>query len=194
MPYSPRPPRAVDRVSPARTEPLAAGFIERLGGPVGRFGSVGTQPWWTPLRVLLALGMTFLSLGYLSKAHCLVSTAGEGEPTLNWSGNRQYMSACYSDIAGMYSTYHAEGLGNPFAARVTTEPVLTSLFQWLLSALSNLTYPIAQALPFPVAPAAWYFTLTALVLGGLWIAALRLLLDLVGNRTWDLVLVAASPC
>lgn len=193
MPYSPEAPRAVDRVSPARTEPLAAGFIDRLGGPVGRFSRVGTQPWWTPLRVLLALGMTFLSLGYLSKAHCLVSVAGEGGATLDWSGNRQYMSACYSDIVGMYGTYHAEGVGNPFAARVTTEPVLTSLFQWLLGALSGLTYPLIDALPIPVAPEAWYFMLTAAALGSLWIVTLRLLLELSGNRTWDLVLVASSP-
>lgn len=193
MPYSPDSPRAVDRVSPARTEPLVAGVIERLGGPVGRFGRVGNQPWWTPLRVLIALGMTFLSLGYLSKAHCLRGVASEGEVTLNWSGNRQYMSACYSDIAGTYGTVHAEGVGNPFAARVATEPVLTSLFQWLLGALSDLTYPLIRALPVAVAPAAWYFMLTAVALGGLWIITLRLLFDVAGNRPWDLVLVAASP-
>nr|WP_227659092.1 MULTISPECIES: glycosyltransferase 87 family protein [unclassified Corynebacterium] len=103
------------------------------------------------------------------------------------------MSACYSDIAGAYGTYHAEGVLNPFAARVATEPVLTSLFQWLLGALSELTYPLLRALPVAVAPAAWYFALTAAALGIVWIVTLRLLLDLVRNRTWDLVLVAASP-
>ncbi|MDK8451534.1 glycosyltransferase 87 family protein [Corynebacterium mastitidis] len=186
--------RPADRVAPAHTEPLAAGVIERLGGPTGRFGSVGTQRWWTPLRVLIALGMTFLSLGYLSKANCLVSATGEGgRATLNWSGNRQYMSACYSDVVGQYGARHLERVSNPFAERQVDGPVLTGLFQWALNALAHLTEPLVRALPFPVAPAAWYFMLTALVLGCVWIVTLRLLLDLVGPRVWDLVLVAASP-
>ncbi|KQB86969.1 glycosyltransferase family 87 protein [Corynebacterium lowii] len=138
--------------------------------------------------------MTLLSLGYLSKAHCLASSRGDdGILRLDWSGNRQYMSACYSDIAGFHSALHFEELANPFAARTVEEPVLTSLFQWLINALSHLTYPAIEALSLPIAPAAWYFTISAAVLGCTWIITLRLLMDVVGNRVWDLILVAGSP-
>ena len=88
------------RVSPAHTEPVARGFLGFLGGPVGYFAAVGRQRWWTPLRTLIFTALIFLSFGYLSKANCLgTAVAEDGTVSLDWSGNRQYSSACYNDIA-----------------------------------------------------------------------------------------------
>ena len=104
---------------------MAAGFIEFIGGKLGRYAQVGTQRYWTPLRVLLMFAVIFLGLAYLSKAYCLESvlpgaglggagsagssggagaTTGAGEALLNWSGNRQYTAACYSDTIAGYSS------------------------------------------------------------------------------------------
>ena len=99
---------------------MAAGFIEFIGGKLGRYAQVGTQRYWTPLRVLLMFAVIFLGLAYLSKAYCLESvlpgaglggvgsaggSSGAGEALLNWSGNRQYTAACYSDTIAGYTQF-----------------------------------------------------------------------------------------
>lgn len=190
------------RVSPARTEPVARGFIEAIGGPLGRFAVVGSQRWWTPLRVLLLAALTTLSFGYLAKANCLVSTAKSSGAVLNWSGNRQYMSACYNDITPLF---HGRGLdqgGNPYAfswvsdgaTRYMEYPALAGLFQGAVAWISRVTYPLVDALPHVViADGVWYFMLTALVMSLMWLATIRIVVELTGNRVWDVVLIAASP-
>ena len=189
--------RPAARVQPARTEPVARGVIERLGGPVGRRALIGRQRWWTPLRVLLTLALTFLALGYLSKANCLFGTAETG---VNWSGNRPYMSACYNDILPLYSGRGLDDPGDPYAyswsedgrLRYMEYPVLAGWFQAILGAVAHYTFPVVRLL-LDVPEASWYFTLTALVLACMWLVVIRLVAELAGNRVWDVVLVAASP-
>lgn len=94
-----------NRRSPAAEEPIAASFIEFLGGKLGRHAQIGTQRYWTPLRVLFMFAVLFLGLGYLSKANCLASVGPPGQALLDWSGNRQYTSACYNDIITSYGNY-----------------------------------------------------------------------------------------
>lgn len=190
------------RSSPATEEPLARGFITFLGGRIGRHADVGVARWWTPVRVLTLTSLVFLAFGFLSKANCLQGTRGEGGGVdLDWSGDRQYVSACYNDVIPLY---HGRGLdqpGFPYAyswqegdlTRYMEYPVLAGLFQGLTGWLTRLTYPVIEALPFTVAEAAWYFCLTAFLLAGLWVITVRIVADLVGNRIWDAVLVAASP-
>lgn len=194
--------RTFSRVSPAETEPLAAGFTEFLGGPVGRFAAVGRQRWWTPLRVLIFTSLVFLSFGYLSKANCLMGVAGEdGTVSLNWSGNRQYVSACYNDIVPLYSGRGLAEGGFPYAfswqegdlTRYLEYPVLTGLFQGAIGWLARLSYPLIDALPGAIPAASWYFALTALAMSALWVLTIRLVAALAGDRIWDTVLVAASP-
>ncbi len=192
------------RVSPARTEPLARGFITFLGGPLGRHADVGRARWWTPLRVLVLTALVWLSFGFLSKANCLAGVRGEdGAVGLDWSGNRQYVSACYNDILPLYDGRGLSQGGFPYAfswvegdlTRYMEYPVLAGLFQGAVAWLTRLTYPLVEALPLPltIAESAWYFSLTALVLSAFWVTGIRLLVDLAGNRVWDLWLVAASP-
>lgn len=190
------------RVSPARTEPLARGFIDFLGGPLGRHAEVGRARWWTPLRVLILTALVWLSFGFLSKANCLGSARGEGgEVTLDWSGNRQYVSACYNDILPLYDGRGLNEGGFPYAyswvegdlTRYMEYPVLAGLFQGAVAWLTRLTWPVVEALPSTVAESVWYFCLSALILSAFWVAGIRLLCDLAGNRVWDVWLVAASP-
>ncbi|MDR7330530.1 glycosyltransferase family 87 protein [Corynebacterium guangdongense] len=190
------------RVWPARSESLARGFITFLGGPLGRHAEVGRARWWTPLRVLILTSLVWLSFGFLSKANCLQGVRGEdGVVGLNWSGNRQYVSACYNDILPLYNGRGLNEGGFPYAfswvegdlTRYMEYPVLAGLFQGAVAWLTRLTYPLVESLPLAVAESAWYFCLTALVLSAFWVAGIRLLVDLAGNRVWDLWLVAASP-
>lgn len=93
----------VDRVSPGDSEPVARDFINAIGGRFGRFAQVGTQRFWTPLRVLITTSLVFLAMGFLTKANCIQGSRGtDGVVSLNWSGSRQYTSACYNDIVPLY--------------------------------------------------------------------------------------------
>ncbi len=196
-------PDPARRVSPAATEPVAAGFIEFLGGPLGRFATVGRARWWTPLRTLIFTALIFLSFGFLSKASCLRGVRGEnGAVSLDWSGQVQYTSACYNDIVPLFAGRGFDSAGFPYAfswqedglTRYLEYPVLTGLFQGLMGWLSRMTWPLVDALPgLTVAPASWYFALTALVMSAMWVLTIRFVAELAGNRIWDTVLVAASP-
>ncbi|QGU05789.1 glycosyltransferase family 87 protein [Corynebacterium comes] len=191
-----------ERISPAATEPVAAGVISFLGGPVGRFAAVGRQRWWTPLRVIVSVALVFLSFGFLSKARCLEGTRGEdGLISLDWSGNRHYVAACYNDITPLYAGRGLDRGGFPYAfswvegdlTRYLEYPVLAGVFQWFMAGLSRLTYPLVELTPLIIPAASWYFALTALAMSGMWVFTIRLVAELAGNRIWDTVLVAASP-
>lgn len=193
----------VHRVTPAATEPVAAGFIEFLGGPVGRFAAVGRARWWTPLLTLIFTALVFLSFGFLSKANCIQGIRNEdGTVSLDWSGDRQYLSACYNDIVPLFGGRGFDTGGFPYAyswqegdlTRYLEYPVLTGLFQGVMGGLTRLTWPLVEALPFLAIPqAGWYFALTALVMSAMWVGAIRIVAELAGNRIWDTVLVAVSP-
>lgn len=190
------------RVSPALTEPSARGFTDFLGGPTGRFGLVGRARHITPLRVLIAVALTFLALGYLQKAACLGGAVGaDGTIGLNWAGDRQYAAACYNDILPLYAGRGLDEPGFVYAyswqegdlTRYMEYPVLAGLFQGAVGWLTRTTYPVFELVGAPVPEASWYFTLTALLFSVCWVLSVRMLAELAGNRIWDIVLVAASP-
>lgn len=192
-----------DRVSPAGTEPLSRGFIDFLGGPTGRFARLGRQPWWTPLRVLVLTALVFLSFGYLSKANCTLGTrTADGTVNLDWSGNRQFTSACYNDIVPLFGGRGLDQGGFPYAyswqdgdlTRYMEYPVLGGLFQGFMGWLTRLLYPVVDLIPGHTVPqSGLYFALTALVMSLMWVLTIRMVAELAGNRIWDTVLVAASP-
>ncbi|MDO5670736.1 MAG: glycosyltransferase 87 family protein [Corynebacterium sp.] len=189
-------------IRPLSAEPLARGIVDFLGGPTGRFGAVGRQRWWTPLRVLISVALVFLSFGFLSKARCLEGATGEdGSIGLNWSGNRQYVAACYNDITPLYEGRGLHLGGFPYAyswvegdvTRYLEYPVLAGYFQWLMAAFTRLTYPLVEASGLVIPEASWYFAFNALVMSVLWVLMIRMVADLAGHRIWDTLLVAASP-
>ena len=185
---------------PAAAEPIARGVVEFLGGRMGRHARVGRARWWTPLRVIIAVGWTFLALGFLSKANCAGGRrSDDGTILLNWDGNRNYTSFCYSDIIPLYAGRGLDQGGFPYAfswqegdlTRYMEYPVLAGLFQGLMGWISRTTYSFAEF--FGIPEAGWYFSLTALVLSCIWVGVLVMVYRLTGNRAWDTILVAASP-
>ena len=108
-------PGTEQRVLPSRTEPMARGFIRFIGGPPGAHALIGRTNWWTPLRVLLATAATFLVFGWLQKAQCIrTGFDGEGNPYVDWSGKRQFTSACYSDTVSLYAGRGLDNLDFPY--------------------------------------------------------------------------------
>lgn len=193
---------AANRVQPAHTEPLARGFVDFLGGPMGRHSEIGRARHWTPLRVLTLVSFIWLALGFLTKANCLQGVRGaDGVAGLDWSGNRQYVSACYNDILPLYNGRGLNEGGNPYAyswvegdlTRYMEYPVLAGLFQGAMGWLTRVTYPVVELIPLAIVESAWYFSLTALVFSAFWVLTIRMACDLAGNRIWDVWLIAASP-
>lgn len=191
------------RVSPGDTEPVARDFINAIGGRLGRFARVGTQAFWTPLRVLITTSLVFLAVGFLGKANCIQGgRAADGSIELNWSGHRQYTSACYNDIVPLYGGRGLDSPGFPYAyswqegdlTRYMEYPVLGGIFQWIAAVVTRFLYPAVEAIPGNRIPeAGLYFMVTALGLAFFWVLVIRMMVELTGNRVWDTVLVAASP-
>lgn len=196
----------VELGSPARRvsaleEPIAGDFRQFLGGRMGRFARVGAQEYWTPVRIILALALLFLAFGYLSKANCLQSQGEPGAAHLDWSGNKQLISGCYSDIVPLYKGRGLDQDIFPYAfswqdngrTRYLEYPVGTGYFQWIMATLTRVLSPALAHFPVAIAPVVLYFAFTALVMSVLWVLATRYLLELTGNRVWDTILVVTSP-
>jgi uncharacterized membrane protein len=82
-----------DWVDPTVDDPLVASLSEGVGGPVGR--RAAGHPWWTPIRVLLALTAVCMALGMVQKGNCYDDT---------WqNGQARYTHMCYSDLPYLYT-------------------------------------------------------------------------------------------
>jgi len=82
-----------DWVDPTIDDPLVASLSEGVGGPVG--SRAGGHPWWTPIRVLLALTAVCMALGMVQKGNCYEDT---------WqNGQARYTHMCYSDLPYLYT-------------------------------------------------------------------------------------------
>ena len=83
------PPRPVALTA---DDPLAAEYSLGVGGPIGTHA--GRHPWWTPLRVVLALTALCCALGFVSKTPCYQTSWGSDEV--------RYSDLCYSDLPYLY--------------------------------------------------------------------------------------------
>ncbi|WP_181310118.1 glycosyltransferase family 87 protein [Nocardioides campestrisoli] len=87
-------------VDPTRDDAVVASLSEGIGGPVGTRAS--GHPWWTPVRVLLALAALAMALGMVTKSACADT---------DWQDMDVRTSAmCYSDMPYLY-------IGRGFAER-----------------------------------------------------------------------------
>ncbi|KQY57408.1 MULTISPECIES: glycosyltransferase family 87 protein [unclassified Nocardioides] len=78
--------------APTREDPVAAALSEGIGGPVGEHAA--PHPWWTPVRVVLAMTAIVFALGMVQKAPCYSD---------NWmDGETRYSHMCYSDLPYLY--------------------------------------------------------------------------------------------
>lgn len=79
-------------VSPSADDPLVAALSRGVGGPVG--AHAGRHPWWTPVRVVLALTAICFALGLVQKAPCYHAS---------WTNSQsRYSEMCYSDLPYLY--------------------------------------------------------------------------------------------
>jgi uncharacterized membrane protein len=79
-------------VRPTADDPLVAALSPGLGGPVG--SRAGHHPWWTPVRVVLALTAICFALGMVQKAPCYHA---------KWTNSQsRYSEMCYSDLPYLY--------------------------------------------------------------------------------------------
>ena len=186
---------------PSRADPLAGAASESVGGPSGE-RSAG-HPWWTPVRVVLAVAALTFCLGMVQKTPCVAD---------DWSGTKlRYGAMCYSDVPYLYS-------GRGFAAGyvpytdndggypVMEYPVLIGYFSygaaWVTQTLSGSPdlQPRRDAGPDAVygqpgvaAESGRYFVVTAVLLAPFALLAAWFLTGVHRRRPWDAMLVAASP-
>ena len=94
-PAAPRPPRGEDRrrpVRPTEDDPVVAALSASVGGPSGEHAD--RHPWWTPVRVILALTAICFALGMVQKAPCYDA---------QWTNSQsRYAEMCYSDLPYLY--------------------------------------------------------------------------------------------
>jgi uncharacterized membrane protein len=82
----------VSSAHPSHDDPVVAALSEGAGGPLG--DRAARHPWWTPVRVVLALTALCVALGMVQKAGCYGET---------WSGEKRYTQMCYSDLPYLYT-------------------------------------------------------------------------------------------
>ncbi|WP_206214001.1 glycosyltransferase family 87 protein [Corynebacterium qintianiae] len=178
---------------------MARGWVDFLGGPMGRFAPIGRARFWSPLRAVITVAWVFLAFAALAKANCAGGRPDEnGVLRLNWDGNRQYTSFCYNDIVPLFG---GRGLDQPGfvydyswvegdLTRYMEYPVLAGIFQNVMGFISRNTYFLVDKF---LPDVGWYFYLTAFVMSVIWVITARMVAELTGNRIWDTLLVVASP-
>ena len=104
-PGSPTRNGAAAPVSPSNDDPGLRALSEGIGGPLGEHA--GRHPWWTPVRVLLALTAVCFALGVVKDAPCYRQ---------QWSdSNTNYTNMCYSDLPYLYTGRGFAELNWPYA-------------------------------------------------------------------------------
>ncbi|WP_181768103.1 glycosyltransferase family 87 protein [Streptomyces albidus (ex Kaewkla and Franco 2022)] len=89
--------RAPAPVHPTEQDEVAAAGSELIGGPAGRRVAHGTgASWWSPVRVVVLLGIGMFVLGMIQKAPCYYGAWFSGQ-------TNQYVHACYSDIPHLFA-------------------------------------------------------------------------------------------
>ncbi len=191
-------------VHPTVDDPLVGSLSEVVGGPVGT--RAGRHPWWTPVRVLLALATIVLALGVVQKTSCFQES---------WQdGTERYTHMCYSDLPYLYTGRGFAELEWPYSddaqdrARyaVMEYPVVISYWAYgtawathWLSGSPDLAprYAVgADALgdvDGVVAETRLYVAVNAVGFAGLTLLAVWLLAGVHRRRPWDAALLAVSP-
>ena len=186
---------------PSRDDPLVRAASEGIGGPVGDHAA--PHPWWTPLRVVLAVACLAFVVGMVQKTPCVRD---------NWSGaNLRYAQMCYSDVPYLY-------VGRGLAERIvpysdtggrydTLEyPVVIGYFAYSAALVTQALSGWPDLAPRAALPGdevfkapgvaeemGLYFKVTAVLLGVFALLAAWFLTGAHRGRPWDAMLVVAAP-
>jgi len=171
---------------PSRDDPTIGRASAVAGGPLGRYAAIGRSYWWTPVRVLLAVAMFTLLLGYAEKLPC-----ADG----NWVASKQYTHSCYSDVIPLWT---AEGLDRgqvPYRDHPVEYPVLTGGFMYLSAELTRAWHSVASDGWLPGHNEGIMFgVITCVLLACVGLLAVYATAGAAGpRRFWDTALFAASP-
>ncbi|WP_432477940.1 glycosyltransferase family 87 protein [Nocardioides sp. GXQ0305] len=192
------------RVHPTRDDPVVAALSEGVGGPVG--DHAGRHPWWTPVRVLLALTAVVMALGLVQKTSCY-QDAWQG-------GDQRYAHMCYSDLPYLYTGRGFAELAWPYSddtqvrARyeVMEYPVVISYWAygaaWITHAVTG-SPDVTERYGVPVGELAGrddvaretlvFVVVNVVGFTALALLAVWLLAGVHRRRPWDAAILAASP-
>ena len=188
-------------VRPTREDPLVTAASEGIGGPVG--DRARPHPWWTPVRVVLALAALALLLGMVQKTPCV---------NANWTGgDERYAAMCYSDVPYLYTGRGFAELRFPYGADddrypAMEYPVMIGYFAYGAAALTHAVsgWPDLEQRAFRPSDTVYsargvaresglYFMVSAVLLGIAGMAAAWFMAGAHRGRPWDAMLFAASP-
>lgn len=174
---------------------------EVVGGPIGEHAA--GHPWWTPVRVVLALACLAFVLGMVHKTPCVAS---------NWSDTElRYAAMCYSDVPYLYTGRGFAELHVPFSDsggryQAMEYPVAIGYFAYGVAVLTHWVsgspdVEARRALPSDQVFAAagvsgevgTYFVVTAVLLAGVFLLAAWFMAGVHRGRPWDAVAFAAAP-
>ncbi|AFR51208.1 glycosyltransferase family 87 protein [Gordonia sp. KTR9] len=201
------------RVLPTRTDGLVREASSLVGGPVGTHAVIGRARHLTPLRVLFALALCGLALGWFGKAACLQQAPADGGTTANaemrldWDDQRQFTNLCYSDVISLFGAERLNRGALPYRdfwfqedsdgqtiKRYMEYPVLTGMFMYGAAQLTQgwlwaeTNWGVPGALDVVL-----FFTIVALGLTAFWLVTIWATALTARHRTWSVWLVALSP-
>ena len=188
-------------VRPTRSDPLVTAASESVGGPVGTHAR--GHPWWTPVRVVLAVAALAFVLGMVQKSPCVND---------DWSGEKlRYAAMCYSDVPYLYSGRGLAAGYLPYADnggryQAMEYPVVIGYFAhgtaWVTRTLAGspdlaerraVSGDQVYGQPGVAAESSLYFIVTAVLLAPFALLAAWFLAGVHRRRPWDAMLFAASP-
>lgn len=109
---------------PTRYEKIPALASQIIGGPVGRYATVGRRSWYPAAAVLSALSSVFIALSVLQRNHCV---------SKGWATPGSLWRYCYSDLPVTVSVPTGS---SPWSNSVTgSQPPLTAIVTWLVRAI-----------------------------------------------------------
>ncbi len=191
--------------APTREDPVARALSEVIGGPSGDHAR--PHPWWTPVRVLLAVFTVAFALAVVQKQPCVAT---------DWSNQTvRYSKMCYSDIPYLYTGRGFAEHRWPYSDSggrydVMEYPVLTSYLAWAAAEVTAITARWFSSGPSQAVRAAtqpgqlWslpgmvdevdtYVAVTAILLFCLGIGAVLFLAGASPGRPWDAMAFVLSP-
>ena len=168
---------ADSQIRPTRSDPDLLVGNEVVGGPAGDHEA--SPRFWTPLRIILVVGTLVYWVGLLRTYPCMSN---------GWLNPDRYEALCYSDIPVLYQLRGlADGLMPilewPADGQPLEYPALTVVWVWLIAKGIGL---------FSTSPLIYYLA-TATLSYLLFVVALVATSLTVRRRTWDGLLLAASP-